>query len=238
MEDGSDYVVVFGRGLTEFNGEWQMSTGTQRRIEAALEYTERYAVDGMFLLGGYSKWDPVPPPGVTEAGLMLADIEDELEYGVPVYTDEGMKSRDTFDNAINLAALVQIHDLQLQENDRLLFASGDNHFPRIRQLSGLAIGLSETDIAYAFDRIPVAEDSRRGALKEAVGRLLLKPLLYDIEPGDIAELRKAQDIMDEWLNHKTDIRTIRQIVRALGLYTLLNYGGQQPAGYFSSQHEH
>ncbi|HTE57244.1 MAG TPA: ElyC/SanA/YdcF family protein [Verrucomicrobiae bacterium] len=238
MEDYSDYVVVFGRGLTQFDGEWQMSIGTQRRVEAALEYTEQYAVDGIFLLGGYSKWAPVPPPGVTEAGLMLADIQDELDYGVPVLTDEGMTSRDTFDNAVNLAALVRAHDMNLTENDRLLFASGSNHFPRISQLSGLAIGLSEMDIACAFDRIPVAEDSRLGAFKEAVGRLLLKPLLLDIEPGDITELRKAQDIMDDWLNHKIDMRTIRQIVRAMGMYTFLAYGTHRSGGYFSSQYEH
>jgi hypothetical protein len=238
MEYGSDYVVVFGRGLTQFNDEWQMSIDTQKRVEVALEYMDGNAVEGVFLLGGHSKWGPVPPQGITEAGLMLADIKDELDYGVPIYTDESMQSVDTFDNAINLAGLVQTHDVRLGDGDRLLFATGVNHYPRISCLSALAIGLSQTDAAFSFERIPVAEDSIRGAAKEAIGRVLLRPLLSDIEPGDTAELRKAQAIMDEWLHNKASVQTIRHIMRAMGLYAVLTYAGTQVGNHFSSQYEH
>lgn len=227
MEETSEYVVVFGAGLTEGRNCWRLSDGSQRRIETAVDYMceTSTTIEGVFLLGGYSKWLPAPPPaGVREAGFMREDVQEDFGDALPIYSDEDLPSGDTFDGAINLATLTRLHDITPGVDGTFLFAAGTEHGRRIRRLSALAIGLDYNEQQTAFGHIDVrGEDSFRTVIRERFGGRMLELLIADIVPGDIDELRKAQDIMNSWMTNKGSLETYKQMAKALVMQTILLY---------------
>jgi hypothetical protein len=229
------YVVVFGRGLEQSpQGTWDMSTGTEGRIEAAVEFARTEQVAAFILLGGHSKHlDPPPPKGVKEIGFMGDYVQSRLPEA-QILDDDDWPSGDTVDGVINFATLADRHSMWPRDGVVFHIPSGNNHYPRIAKLSRLAMGLNEEEAAQAFYQLPVlGEDSMRGALKEGVGALALDMLTAGIVPDAptndrFAALRAARDTMDDWLAHKMSVRTWRGIAAAAGP-RLVSLMGSTPA---------
>lgn len=200
------YVMVFGRGLTNYG---EMTTGTHDRIAAAVDFLNNddsgQAVEALVLSGWGSKWDPLPPKTLSEAGLMRDYATD---HGIP---EDGIlwspNARDTFDNVMDTAAIFQHHGLRPDTRNRIAFPSGVAHSWRQRWLTTLAMGLPLGAESGAFQRIHVDEDSWKTRTAEHAATYLTGLALDRIggvNPDDTLErrtddMRQAQSLMNEWL---------------------------------------
>lgn len=135
-------LVVFGRGVLDSGGRYELSPASVARVRAAVDYVAAYRPPAarVIFTGGWPTGMLPPPPGHREGDLMLALARDA---GLDRHADltAETRSRSTLQNLAYLRADDLLPAPAFDAASPLGLVSHDWHLPRIRFLAGKVLGL-------------------------------------------------------------------------------------------------
>lgn len=149
------HIIVFGRGLDINGSKTKLSTASEGRVDAFLNYvvsnadTFKIAPGIVIFSGGYagaSENIKAPDYKFREANLMFERIKDAAIEGRPlsdyvkIYTE--VESISTLENVLNIHENGYLKDIVFSTKNPLGLVTHDSHFPRIEYFIHKILGLS------------------------------------------------------------------------------------------------